>query len=509
MDNKNPTDEPHNFSPEELFKLLDAENSGQDGGNLDEFEREALEGLKLVKNREKVFGLNSKIDALLEEEKDRKAIILPKKNNKGLYYMAMAASVALIIGFFFLFQNLHKEAQVAVKKDTAADQASSTINGNTSTETVPLPVNSDGAVIEEKAPQEKEMLKVSGEGNGKGPVSGKGVSDLEQSPKNEKTNEGYFAQEVNKETAAEELSVSYKTAPVLMDEVVTDDSKKADKVSNGDNMNNISTTSSINPANTRFEEKQKKKEAETEKKALAYNADMNRAMNARNDTLNLPDLAKNTSSNADITHYNGTANSPVPAGAYGLTTTSPTYSWSTTSGAAVLAKATKREESKTKGKKRKIQSKSYAPAYSGTKEEDKKAKTDEDLSDKDIALKSDIKQKQQDERALAENGNSVLTSAEIMPEYPGGTAELQKYLAGNLSFEKSATSSGNKLLMSFIVKNDGNLGEISISKGLEDCNACRDKVIKAFNEMPKWKPGMQNGKPVSVRMSLPIIIDLK
>ena len=40
-------------------------------------------------------------------------------------------------------------------------------------------------------------------------------------------------------------------------------------------------------------------------------------------------------------------------------------------------------------------------------------------------------------------------------------------------------------------------------------NALRAEALRVVKSMPAWKPGMQSGKPVAVRMTLPVAFKIQ
>src|ERR1700741_1096245 len=84
----------HNiYSKEELLKLIkEGKNAPAD---MDEFEREALEGLKLLDKPDVLNDLDAEIDSIVAKEKKKKTI----------YYFSAAASLVLIIGLVLFFKN--------------------------------------------------------------------------------------------------------------------------------------------------------------------------------------------------------------------------------------------------------------------------------------------------------------------------------------------------------------------------------------------------------------------
>ena len=92
---------------------------------------------------------------------------------------------------------------------------------------------------------------------------------------------------------------------------------------------------------------------------------------------------------------------------------------------------------------------------------------------------------------------------EIMPEFPGGKEALRKYLLSNISQPGDLEASEKVVVIAtFVVNKLGKIENITISrKGREDLD---DDVVKVIEKMPQWKPGIQNGKNVSVYYSLPV-----
>lgn len=100
-------------------------------------------------------------------------------------------------------------------------------------------------------------------------------------------------------------------------------------------------------------------------------------------------------------------------------------------------------------------------------------------------------------------------NVEQMPEYPGGQEELMKFLQTNVKYPKEATDKGiqGRVLVQFIVKSDGTIADAEVVRKahpLLDAEALR--VVKS---MPKWKPGMQNGKVVNVKYVIPVTFRLQ
>lgn len=103
----------------------------------------------------------------------------------------------------------------------------------------------------------------------------------------------------------------------------------------------------------------------------------------------------------------------------------------------------------------------------------------------------------------------VFEEAEIMPEYLGGQEGFFKYLKENIKYPKSASDAGihGTVYVSFIVNKFGDVSNVKIVRGLNE--ACDKEALRVVSNMGKWKPGIQDGKKVSVHFHLPISFTMK
>ena len=96
------------------------------------------------------------------------------------------------------------------------------------------------------------------------------------------------------------------------------------------------------------------------------------------------------------------------------------------------------------------------------------------------------------------------TAFERMPQFPGGQDELIKFLSVNLQYptDLNIQNVDGKVVMKFTVHKDGSIGDIAPIESTHDYFTVEaERVIRL---MPKWKPGLQYGEPVSVWFRLPI-----
>lgn len=145
----------------------------------------------------------------------------------------------------------------------------------------------------------------------------------------------------------------------------------------------------------------------------------------------------------------------------------------------------------------------YIPTQTELKQADPGAKTEKgDSSGVDYSL-LDVQDKVEPKK------DEVFTFAEEMPTYPGGDEKLLQYFSSHILYPEIARRAGveGRLYISFIVRSTGNISDIQVVKGLGA--GLDEEAVKVVKSMPKWNPGKQNGKPVSVKVTIPIIFKLQ
>lgn len=111
--------------------------------------------------------------------------------------------------------------------------------------------------------------------------------------------------------------------------------------------------------------------------------------------------------------------------------------------------------------------------------------------------------------AYAPDGEKAFEVVEEMPVFPGGTPALMKYIAQSIKYPVEAQKAKiqGRVIIGLIVDKEGNPGHARIIRNVHpllDAEALR--IIK---DMPKWEPGKQEGKPVNVQYTIPIVFKLQ
>ena len=109
---------------------------------------------------------------------------------------------------------------------------------------------------------------------------------------------------------------------------------------------------------------------------------------------------------------------------------------------------------------------------------------------------------------FATDDSEVYGAVEVMPEYLGGVNAMYEFIQKNVKYPESAKDKGieGKVYVQFVVEKDGSLSSFNVLRGVsDDIDAEALRVLKA---MPKWKPGMNDGKPVRVQFTMPFVFKL-
>lgn len=105
--------------------------------------------------------------------------------------------------------------------------------------------------------------------------------------------------------------------------------------------------------------------------------------------------------------------------------------------------------------------------------------------------------------------NKVFTAVEQTPQFPGGEAELMKYIQKNLKYPPVAMENNiqGRVVVQFVVTKTGKIGEVKVARGRDpDLDKEAVRVVKS---LPDFIPGKMNGQSVNVWYTLPITFKLQ
>ena len=102
----------------------------------------------------------------------------------------------------------------------------------------------------------------------------------------------------------------------------------------------------------------------------------------------------------------------------------------------------------------------------------------------------------------------VYDVVEVMPQFPGGNAEMMKFLKENIRYPKEAHEKNiqGRVIVRFIVNEDGQVSDAKVARSVDPLLDA--EALRVVNSMPKWTPGKQDGKAVKVKYHLPLSFQL-
>ena len=101
-----------------------------------------------------------------------------------------------------------------------------------------------------------------------------------------------------------------------------------------------------------------------------------------------------------------------------------------------------------------------------------------------------------------------LVYAEVMPEYPGGQAAINRFINKRLTYPREALERQieGRVVVQFVVNPDGTLSSVKVVQGIGA--GCDEEALRVVRSMGRWKPGELNGQKVPVYQSIPILFRL-
>ena len=126
--------------------------------------------------------------------------------------------------------------------------------------------------------------------------------------------------------------------------------------------------------------------------------------------------------------------------------------------------------------------------------------------DEDNNETEDNSETKENSEAEEQNETDSHALSEIPPHFKGN---VNAWLAQNLVYPKEAAENGvqGNVFVKFAVLKDGSIRNAQIVRSVDP--AIDREALRCVNSMPKWEPGYQDGKPVTVYMVLRISFHMK
>jgi len=115
----------------------------------------------------------------------------------------------------------------------------------------------------------------------------------------------------------------------------------------------------------------------------------------------------------------------------------------------------------------------------------------------------------QDKHFSKDPSQIIYSKVEVMPQFSGGENALLKFLIDNMMYPTEASEKGIQglVIIEFIITPNGSIEDIKVQRSLHP--VCDYEAMRVVKKMPKWFPGMQEGKPVYVYYYLPVTFKLQ
>ena len=112
--------------------------------------------------------------------------------------------------------------------------------------------------------------------------------------------------------------------------------------------------------------------------------------------------------------------------------------------------------------------------------------------------------KQEPQKETGKKSEKVYKEVEKQPQYPGGDEARIDFLRKNIKYPAEAKKRGieGKVFVTFIIQTTGAVTDVEVTKGIG--GGCDEESVRVIKMMPNWKPGESKGKPVAVKVTLPI-----
>lgn len=108
------------------------------------------------------------------------------------------------------------------------------------------------------------------------------------------------------------------------------------------------------------------------------------------------------------------------------------------------------------------------------------------------------------------NGELIYFTVDVMPKFRGGDADnFRMFIQENLKYPEEAQKleKEGRVFVSFTVDKSGNVKDVEVVRGVH--SSLDQEALRVVNASPKWEPGLEDNKPVSVRYTFPIVFKLK
>ena len=107
----------------------------------------------------------------------------------------------------------------------------------------------------------------------------------------------------------------------------------------------------------------------------------------------------------------------------------------------------------------------------------------------------------------------IFETVDVEAEFPGGADSLRKFIFDNINMDSilefSDKEMHNKVYVRFVVNQYGDVDQVAIDRAGDYCPPCNKEALRLIKSMPKWSPGIVDGRAVSMYFRIPIIFSVQ
>ena len=109
---------------------------------------------------------------------------------------------------------------------------------------------------------------------------------------------------------------------------------------------------------------------------------------------------------------------------------------------------------------------------------------------------------------LQGKNSTVYDMVEQAPAFPGGPQAMMQFIKDNLKYPQIAKENGiqGRVILQFVVDETGKVTDPKVIRSIDP--SLDTEAIRLVLSMPRWIPGMQDGKAVAVKYTFPVMFSL-
>ena len=114
--------------------------------------------------------------------------------------------------------------------------------------------------------------------------------------------------------------------------------------------------------------------------------------------------------------------------------------------------------------------------------------------------------------AVEQATETAIAFAEVenKPTFNGGDAnQFSVWVSENLKYPQEAIDQKEegKVVLQFVVSKDGNVEDVTVIQGVSELLDA--EAVRVVSSSPKWEAGSQEGAPVAVKYTFPVVFQLQ